>query len=164
MARRRHVTRQQRTTRALLAGACLLALAWQAAPIPTVLALVAAAGAAAAWWRWRATRPDPDPRPGWVYHLPGWDGRLVYVGMTNHPTARLRQHMGIDGPPSWFAAHVDWQAVRWFGPFDGRTATHRAEIDHIHTYEPWANRLRYEHLRRHPALRRLGRPAYTTAA
>lgn len=152
MARRTH--RHQRTALRLTAAALAVLVVWDRAPVLLVLAAAAAAGVLV--WR----RQHRDRRPGWVYHLPGWDGRLVYVGMTTRPDLRMGQHQGRGAqPPAWFAPWVDWSRVGWYGPFDGEAATHRAEIDHIHTYEPWANRLRYEDQRRPRPLRRLGQPA-----
>jgi hypothetical protein len=149
---RRRTTRLERQAYTALTVCALLAWAWQTHPVWTVLGvLVAVAGFAGRWQLRRKQRARG--KQGWIYHLPPWTrSRLVYVGQTTWPERRMAQHQGLQGPPSWFAEHVDFSRVRWFGPFPAADLD-QIEADHIHTYDPWANQLRCESLRR-PALLR----------
>lgn len=149
MSRRRHF-RFHRTRLAAVTAAAA-AYGWTTHPGWTVLALCAAAGLAVLVWAWRRR---PDDRDGWIYHLPGWDRSLVYVGQTRWPERRMAQHQGHGRAPSWFAEYVDWSRVTWYGPLRvSDRQLDQIEADHIHTFKPWANRVRCEELRRPRALR-----------
>lgn len=146
----RRRTKRQLRLAALAAG--LLVWAWLYYPGWLIAgAVVAAAGVLA--YRIVRRRKGAAGREGWIYHLPGWPGLpLVYLGQTCWPERRMRQHQGLQGPASWFAGDVDFSRVQWFGPFP-EAQLDRIEADHIHTYQPWANRQRYEEQRRLKLLR-----------
>src|SRR6201996_59620 len=148
MSRRRHV----RLRRTRLAGLTVAAAVygWITHPWWTGVGVGGAAGLAVLAWAWRR----PADLDGWIYHLPGWDGRLVYVGQTRWPERRMAQHQSHGCAPSWFAEYVDWSRVSWTGPLRvSDRQLDQIEADHIHTFDPWANRVRCEELRRPRALR-----------
>jgi hypothetical protein len=165
MARRRRNSRR-RTKRQLRFAALafgLLVWAWLNHPGWLIAGSVVAALVAGAYLVVRR-RKAAAGREGWIYHLPGWPGRpLVYVGQTCWPDRRMRQHQGLQGPESWFAGDVDFTRVKWFGPFP-EAQLDRIEADHIHTYEPQANRQRYEEQRRLMLLRHESARSRRTAA
>lgn len=58
-----------------------------------------------------------NPRGGWIYRA--WDeyGRLLYVGTSVNPVARLKQHRITGTGIYWYGAMRDWRA-EWY-PSEG---------------------------------------------
>jgi hypothetical protein len=150
VSRRRGRIKRRTTVAAAVLG--LIGWGWETHPAWTIAAGVLALAVVVAWLRERAQRRLRG-RQGWIYHLPPHRGSaLVYVGQTCWPERRMAQHQGLQGPASWFAGYVDFRRVEWYGPFP-EADLDQIEADHIHTFEPWANKVRCEELRRPRLLR-----------
>jgi len=80
-----------------------------------------------------------DPKSLWVYVIQSAEtrasektGRTLegphYVGMTNDPARRLRQHnREIKGGARATSRHRDWQARALYGPYPNRSEALKAE-------------------------------------
>lgn len=70
----------------------------------------------------------------WVYAIqsqqsrPGGKPGFFYVGCTNDPVRRLRQHNGeLPGGAKWTSKYRPWQAKALYGPYKGRSQALKAE-------------------------------------
>jgi predicted GIY-YIG superfamily endonuclease len=132
-ARRRLTRRQQAAALAVVA----LAWGWATHPVLTVLAVAAATAAAVAWWSYRrdANRRQlvAAGQQTFLYRHFGWDGRLLYVGITNDYGRRCAEHS-----EKWWWPQVDPSAST-VQVFPNRLAALRAEKVAIRAERPVHN-------------------------
>jgi putative endonuclease len=67
-----------------------------------------------------------DEEHWWVYVLKSDERGCTYVGCTNDPERRLREHREGRGA-SFTASASDWTPEALYGPYDGRSEAQKAE-------------------------------------
>ena len=85
------------------------------------------------------SEPVSDGKLWWVYVIqslevrPGGKPGFFYVGSTNNPVRRLRQHNGdIKGGGRYTSMHRPWKPAALYGPYINRSAAFRAEMSLKH--------------------------------
>ena len=71
------------------------------------------------WWVYviQSCEPRPGGKPG-----------FYYVGCTNDPSRRLRQHNGLlTGGGKYTSKHRPWESRALYGPYGGRSEALKAE-------------------------------------
>lgn len=91
------------------------------------------------WLTVRARTRKPYPGRTYVYRLYGYDGRLLYVGITNSPSRRFVQHASGDDRKDWWGK-VDHRATT-LRTYETRNQALRAEEHAIKTEGPVHNKV-----------------------
>lgn len=64
----------------------------------------------------------------WVYVIQSEERGCTYVGASNDPTRRLRQHRGdIEGGAKFTKGYDDWTPLALYGPYSGRSGAQSVE-------------------------------------
>lgn len=113
--RRRRRTRRRFTstrTRVIGLAVTLFAVGWSTHPVWTSLAVIAAVSAVVGWWLLQREQLRAAGERTWLYRHWGWDGRLLYVGITNDYRRRCEQH--ADTKWWWPQVNPAWSTTQKF--------------------------------------------------